>query len=73
MRLARRIDRAFGVGLIEFSASGDLPRWAEGQLFVTLLRRMMRRRSKPLHLVLDGLPAHKTALAKAYVGSRMGC
>ena len=24
--------------------------------FVTLLRRMMRRRSKPVHLVLDGRP-----------------
>ena len=31
-----------------------------GELFVTLLRKMMRGRRKPLHLVLDGLPAHKT-------------
>ena len=29
---------------------------------VSLLRRMMRRRSKPVHLVLDGLPAHRTTL-----------
>ena len=35
------------------------------ELFVTLLRQMMRRRSKPVHLVVDGLPAHKTALVKA--------
>src|ERR1700758_2511965 len=27
------------------------------ELFIKLLRRMMRRRSKPVHLVLDGLPA----------------
>ena len=40
--------------------------------FVTLLRRMMRRRTKPLHLVLDGLPAHKTSLVKAYVASTEG-
>ena len=36
-------------------------------MFVTLLRQMMRGRSKPVHLVVDGLPAHKTALVKAYV------
>jgi len=40
--------------------------------FVTLLERMMRRRSKPVHLVVDGLPAHKTALVKAYVASTNG-
>jgi transposase len=42
------------------------------KLFVTLLRRMMRCRSKPVHLVVDGLPAHKTALVKAYVASTDG-
>ena len=42
------------------------------ELFVTLLRRMMRRRSKPVHLVVDGLPAHKTALVKSYVASMYG-
>ena len=42
------------------------------ELFVTLLRKMMRRRSKPVHLVVDGLPAHKTALVKAYVASTKG-
>jgi transposase len=41
-------------------------------LFVTLLRQMMRHRSKPVHLVVDGLPAHKTALVKAYVASTNG-
>ena len=44
----------------------------KAELFVTLLRRMMRRRSQPVHLVLDGLPAHKTALVKAYVASTDG-
>jgi transposase len=39
------------------------------ELFVILLRKMMRNRSKPVHLVVDGLPAHRTALAKAYVAS----
>ena len=41
------------------------------ELFVTLLRKMMRHRSKPV-LVVDGLPAHKTALVKAYVASTGG-
>ena len=42
------------------------------ELFVTLLRKMMRHRSKPVHLVVDGLPAHKTALVKNYVASTNG-
>ena len=42
------------------------------ELFITLLRRMMRHRKKPVHLVVDGLPAHKTALVKAYVASMQG-
>ena len=42
------------------------------ELFVTLLRKMMRHRSKPVHLVVDGLPAHKTALVKAYIASTGG-
>ena len=32
----------------------------------------MRHRSKPVHLVVDGLPAHKTALVKTYVASTDG-
>ena len=42
------------------------------ELFVSLLRQMMRGRSKPVHLVVDGLPAHKTALVKAYVAATNG-
>jgi transposase len=42
------------------------------ELFIKLLRRMMRRRIRPVHLVVDGLPAHKTALVKAYVASTQG-
>jgi transposase len=42
------------------------------ELFVSLLRRMMRNRVKPVHLVVDGLPAHKTALVKSYVASTDG-
>lgn len=41
-------------------------------LFVTLLKKMMRGRRKPIHLVLDGLPAHKTMLVKDYVASTNG-
>jgi transposase len=42
------------------------------ELFVALLRKMMRHRARPVHLVVDGLPAHKTALVKAYVASTDG-
>jgi transposase len=38
-------------------------------LFVDLLRRMMCHGTKPVHLVVDGLPAHKTNLVKDYVAS----
>ena len=37
------------------------------ELFVTLLRRMMRNRARPVHLVVDRLPAHKTNLVKSKV------
>jgi transposase len=42
------------------------------ELFVALLKKMMRCRSKPAHLVVDGLPAHKTALVKEYIASTNG-
>jgi transposase len=42
------------------------------ELFVGLLRKMMRHRAKPVHLVVDGLPAHKTKLVKDYVLSAKG-
>src|ERR1700739_2456127 len=32
------------------------------ELFVRLLRKLMRNRVKPVHRVVDGLPAHKTRL-----------
>lgn len=42
------------------------------ELFVHLLRKMMRHRVRPVHLVVDGLPAHKTKLVKDYVQSTAG-
>ncbi len=42
------------------------------ELFVKLLRKMMRHRSKPVHLVVDGLLAHKTKLVKSFVESPKG-
>lgn len=41
-------------------------------LFINLLRRMMRGRRKPLHLILDGLPAHKTRAVKDYAAGLDG-
>lgn len=43
-----------------------------GESFVELLKKLMHRRKKPLRLVLDGLPAHKTKAVKTYVASTQG-
>jgi transposase len=43
-----------------------------GDLFVTLLKQMMLGRRKPLHLVADGLPVHKTKSVREYVDSLKG-
>ena len=42
------------------------------ELFVELLQKMMRGRSKPVHLIVDGLPAHKKANVKEYIASTNG-
>lgn len=41
-------------------------------LFVDLLRQFMRGRRKPVHLILDSLPAHKTVAVREYVASTQG-
>jgi len=43
-----------------------------GELFVELLKQMMRHRKKPVHLVVDGLPAHKRVIVREYVESTRG-
>ena len=43
-----------------------------GELFVELLKQLMYQRKKPLHLVIDGLPAHKKAIVKEYVAGTKG-
>ncbi len=40
--------------------------------FVDLLKTMMRHRKKPVHLVLDGLPAHKKTCVRDYVAATKG-
>lgn len=42
------------------------------ELFVVLLKKMMRYRRTPVHLVLDSLPAHKKACVREYVESTKG-
>ncbi len=42
------------------------------ELFVDLLKKMMRGRKKPVHLVLDSLPAHKKGIVHEYVKSTNG-
>lgn len=48
------------------------PGGLNGELFVALLKKLMYRRKKPLHLVVDGLPAHKKAVVKDYVAGTHG-
>ena len=42
------------------------------ELFIELLKKMMKGRSKPVHLVVDGLPAHKKANVREYIESTQG-
>jgi transposase len=41
----------------------------DGERFVELLKQLMRHRKRGLHLIVDGLPAHKKAVVKEYVHS----
>ena len=43
-----------------------------GELFVELLKKLMIRRKKPIHLVIDGLPAHKNGCVGDYVAATKG-
>lgn len=42
------------------------------ELFIELLQQMMKYRRKPVHLVLDSLPAHKKATVRDYVATSNG-
>ena len=42
------------------------------ELFIGMLKILMRRRRKPLFLVLDSLPAHKAKIVQDYVASTRG-
>ncbi len=55
-------------------AARDIPghRGFTAELFVQLLRKMIRHRSKPVHQVGDKLPAHTTKLVKRYLESTKG-
>ena len=44
----------------------------DAQRFTELLGKLIKRRRKPLHRVVDGLPAHKTASVREYVASTQG-
>lgn len=43
-----------------------------GELFVELLKKLMKGRKRPVRLVVDGLPAHKKSIVKEYVASTLG-
>jgi len=42
------------------------------ELFITMLGQIMRRRKKPLFVILDSLPAHKAKVVQNYVKSTGG-
>ena len=42
------------------------------ELFIDLLQQMLKHRRKPLHLVLDSLPAHKKGIVRDYVATTEG-
>lgn len=42
------------------------------ELFIELLKQMMKYRRRPVHLVLDSLPAHKKAIVRDYVAATEG-
>ncbi len=44
----------------------------DAEMFVDFLKHLMRGRKKNVHLVLDGLPAHKKACVREYVESTKG-
>ena len=43
-----------------------------GERFIELLKKMMHRRRKSVHLILDSLPAHKRSIVGDYVASTAG-
>lgn len=43
-----------------------------GELFIELLEKLMYRRKKAVHLVIDSLPAHKKSTVKQYVAGTNG-
>jgi transposase len=42
------------------------------ELFVAMLKTIMRHRRTPLYMVLDSLPAHKAKMVREYVESTNG-
>ncbi len=42
------------------------------ELFIELLKKMMKGRNRPVHLIVDGLPAHKKANVREYIESTKG-
>src|SRR5271167_5162570 len=42
------------------------------ELFIEMLKALMRHRKKPLYLILDSLPAHKAKIVQEYVASTEG-
>lgn len=42
------------------------------ELFIEILKALMRHRKKPLYLILDSLPAHKAKIVRDYVVSTKG-
>ncbi|RWA46210.1 hypothetical protein AU476_36840 [Cupriavidus sp. UYMSc13B] len=39
------------------------------ELFIELLKKMMKGRNRPVRLIVDGLPAHKKVNVREYIES----
>ena len=71
--VVRATGQRFSVNLISaISPEGEL-RWMEvegsmtGDKFVEFLQRLIKRRRKPVFLILDGYPTHKSKVVKEFV------
>ena len=66
------VSAASAVNATEASWFCTYPGALNADLSIAMLKQMMRFRKRPVHLVLDSLPAHRRADVRAYVASTAG-
>jgi len=68
----QRDGRSFDHGTLVAIRLMAVERVREGERASSVISSYGFNRTKPVHLVVDGLPAHKTKLVKQYVASTEG-